>query len=90
MKFTIFKKRTTRVGILLSIGWIFLAIFYSENSRSYKSFFDITWKYLNGSEKETLMFVFAPVLFTLTYSLWLNLIRSIYFKIVSWVENGER
>jgi hypothetical protein len=89
-KSILFRKRSARIGVLLSVGWIILAILYSENSRDYRSFFDITWKYINSSEEETLMFIFLPLIITLFYSFWLNLLKSMYMKVANWVNSGEK
>lgn len=81
----LFKKKSTRISIVLSIAWVVLAIIYSTISSDYRDFFDITWRYINSKEEKTLWLIFAPIFFILLYPIWKN----IYRIINNWINHGK-
>ena len=81
----LFKKKSTRISIALSVAWLVVAIIYSEISRDYRAFFDITWGVINSREEETLWLIFLPIVFILSYSIWKN----IYLIIIQWINQGK-
>jgi len=81
----LFKKKSTRISIALSVAWLVVAIIYSEISRDYRAFFDITWGVINSREEETLWLIFLPIVFILSYPIWKN----IYLIIIQWINQGK-
>lgn len=92
------KKKVHRIGFILSILWIVIAIYLTEmrvdipfnSHRSIEPFFDITWNRLSDLELETIFFIFIPLIFIFPYKFWLKLIWiKIIKNVINWVNKGR-